>query len=83
MAITIRDDATIQALSISGSPQDVRSADGRLLGQFVPASALTVSFPEFGVSDAELLRRLADPNEKRHTPEEVMERLREIGRCSP
>ena len=72
MFITIRDEPTIEAFAHCSTPQEVRSPDGRLLGQFVPANAQTISFPEFGVTDAELLRRLTDPNEKQHTPEEVM-----------
>ena len=82
MSIQIQDEPTISMLSAATGPEEVRSSDGRLLGQFIPASAPKLSFPEHGIADEELERRVNDPNMKRHTPEEVMARLREIDRCS-
>ena len=82
MSITILDESTAAALATASTPQEVRGPDGALLGQFIPASLPKVSFPEFGITDDELDRQLADPNEKWVTPEEVMARLREIDQCS-
>ena len=83
MAITVRDDEMLKALSGTIEPLEFRAPDGRLLGEFIPARRPGLSFPEFGLTDAELDRQLSDPNTKWHTPEEVMARLREIDRCSP
>jgi hypothetical protein len=83
MSITILDESTAAALATASSPQDILGPNGVVLGQFIPASLPKVSFPEFGVTDEEIDRQLADPNERWFTPEEVMARLREIDRCSP
>jgi hypothetical protein len=82
MPIHIHDESTLAALSAATRPEEVRAADGRALGQFIPAAALKMSFPELGISDEELERLGTDPNARWHTPEEVMARLREIDRCS-
>lgn len=84
MSILLHDDETGRALVAATEPQDVRTADGRLLGQFIPApeSAPGMSCPEFGLTDAELLAVVSDPNTKWYTPEQVMARLREIDQCS-
>lgn len=84
MSILQYDDETGRALVAATEPQDVRTATGRLLGRFIPMPEPTpgMSCPEFGLTDAELYARLNDPNAKWYTPEQVMERLREIDRCS-
>jgi hypothetical protein len=83
MSIQIRDEPTASALAKVSTPQEVHGPDGRLLGRFFPAGKPGISYPESGLTDDELMRRLADPNAKWRTPEEVMARLREIDRCSP
>lgn len=83
MPIEIHDEPTVAALTAATDPQDVRGPDGRLLGQFIPAPKPKMSFPELGVTDEELEREMNDPNMKWYTPEQVMERLREIDRCAP
>lgn len=82
MSITIADESTLAALESASGPQEVRAANGKLLGQFIPASVAAAPFPEFGVSVEELERQLTDPNSRWHTPEQVMARLREIDGCS-
>lgn len=85
MPITIRDDETVRALATATEPQEVRAADGRLLGRFVPTAECAgdkMSIPESGLTDAQLLAILNDPNAKYFTPEQVMARLREIDQCS-
>ncbi|MBY0514740.1 MAG: hypothetical protein K2P78_12600 [Gemmataceae bacterium] len=82
MSILIRDEPTLAAMAAATEPQDVRDADGRLLGRFVPAPTPKMSIPEVGLTDEELDRLENDPNATWVTPEQVMERLREIDRCS-
>jgi hypothetical protein len=82
VSILISDQPTVTALTTATGPQDVRGPDGRLLGQFIPAPRAGMTYPELGLTDAELEQRLNDPNAKWHTPEEVMARLREIDRRS-
>jgi hypothetical protein len=83
MPIQISDQTTVNQLTEALGIQEVHAPDGRVLGQFIPARRPGMSFPEFGITDVELDRQLNDPNMKWYTPEEVMERLREIDRCSP
>jgi len=80
MSIQIRDEATAAALAAAAGPQEVRGPDGRLLGQFIPTVGPKMTFPELGITDEELDRRVNDPDAKWYTPEEVMARLREIDR---
>lgn len=80
MSITIPDEALAATLSAAAEAADVLGPDGRLLGRFVPA-AEKMSYPELGVTDAELYRLATDPDAEWVTPEQVMERLREIDRC--
>ena len=56
MPITISDSATVTALTECAATEEVRAADGRLLGEFVPAK-LKMTYPEFGLTDEELARR--------------------------
>jgi hypothetical protein len=83
MPIDIRDEPTAAALAAATGLQEVRGPDGRVLGRFIPAPRPGLSYPEIGLSDAELMARLNNPNAKWYTPEEVMARLREIDQCSP
>ncbi|MBM3979367.1 MAG: hypothetical protein FJ304_03615 [Planctomycetes bacterium] len=83
MPITILDEPTATALAAVSAPQEVRGPNGVLLGQFIPAALTNISFAEFGVTVEELERERRDPNTKWVSPEAVMERLREIDRCSP
>lgn len=83
MPIEIRDEPTAAAMASATGLQEVRGPDGRVLGRFIPAPKPGLSYPEIGLTDAELMERLNNPNAKWYTPEEVMARLREIDQCSP
>ncbi len=78
MSITITDESTVVALSVINGPEELRSADGRLLGQFIPNPAAKMTYPEFGMTDEELNSRAKNPNAIWHTPAEVSERLRQL-----
>jgi hypothetical protein len=80
MSYLIADPAAVATLAAARDPGEVVAPDGRVLGRFIPAEE-KMSYPELGVSDAELERRATDPNAVWVTPEQVMERLREIDRC--
>ena len=82
MSITIADESTASAFASASGPQEVRTTNGQLLGQFIPASVPTGPFADFAVTVEELERQLNDPNSRWHTPEEVIARLRDIDRCS-
>jgi hypothetical protein len=76
MPITIRDEATAAALAATTEPHDVLGPDGRLLGRFTPADQ-TMTYPEIGLTDAELHRRLNEPTGW-VSADEVMARLRQL-----
>lgn len=79
MSVTIRDEATAATLAGTvGLEVEVYGPDGRLLGRFTPAPRPGMSFPELGITDEEMDRRLNDPNAKWVTGEEVMARLRSL-----
>ena len=79
MSVTINAPAAITTLAnVTGVEVEVRSPDGQLLGRFTPAPRPGMSFPEFGVSDEEMFRRLDDPNAKWVTGDEVVARLRSL-----
>lgn len=79
MTITVRDEATAAALAAAtGVELEVRGPNGELLGCFTPAPRPGMMFPELGVTDEEMFRRLNDPNAKWVTGEEVMARLRSL-----
>lgn len=80
MPIIIEDRQTANVLTAAVGPEEVRTVDGRLLGQFIPAAKPKMSFPEIGLTDEELERRVNDPNAKWHTTDEVMARLKELRR---
>lgn len=83
MSIPVQDQAPATVLGAAVGVQDVVGPDGRVLGRFIPEPRPGMSFPEFGISDDEVARELADPNAVRVTAEDVMARLREIDRCTP
>jgi hypothetical protein len=76
MPIIIEDRQTTTMLQAATGPEEVRSSDGGLLGRFIPAPRPGVTFPEIGLSDEELERRVNDPNAKWHTAAEVEAKLR-------
>jgi len=79
MSLTITDPATLAALSVATGPElEIRGPDGQLLGQFVPAPRPGMMFPELGITDDEMYRRLNDPLAKWVTGEEVMARLHSL-----
>jgi hypothetical protein len=82
MPIRLDDEATLAKLAAITVAEEVCTPDGWVLGRFIPAGADKMSFPEFGVTDAELMRALTNPNTKWRTPEEVEARLRELRKCS-
>lgn len=81
MSYLIEDPTTLSTFAAGRDPGEVVAPDGRVLGRFIPAAEEKMSYPELGVSDAELERIATDPNAEWVTPEQVMERLREIDRC--
>jgi len=79
MVITVNDPAMLATLSTAvGEELEIRSPDGQLLGRFTPAPRPGMSFPELGITDEEMERRINDPNAKWVTGEEVMARLRSL-----
>ena len=61
MSTIITDAALAARLSASATPQELLGPDGRMLGRYIPAIS-NMTFPETGLTDEELHRRLADPN---------------------
>jgi hypothetical protein len=79
MIVRIQDPAVAATLAQTTGPEvEVYGPDGRLLGRFAPASRPGMMFPEFGVPDEEMDRRLNDPNAKWVTGDEVLARLRSL-----
>jgi hypothetical protein len=78
MPTIIADEQMAAKLTVNG-PHEIRTADGRVLGQFMPAPRPGMMFPEFGMTDEEMDQLVNDPNAKWYTPDEVMARLRELG----
>ena len=79
MSVTIPDAASAAVLAQTvGCEVEVFAPDGRLIGRFTPAPRPGMSFPELGVTDEELDRRIRDPDAKWVTGEEVMARLRSL-----
>jgi hypothetical protein len=79
MSVTIHDPTTAAALAQAiGAEIELRDPDGRLLGRFTPAPRPGMMFPEFGVTDEEMDRRLNDPSAKWVSGDEVMARLRAL-----
>ncbi|QDU22985.1 hypothetical protein [Urbifossiella limnaea] len=82
MSIPIQDQALAAVLGSAVGVQHMIGPDGKVLGRFIPEPRPGMAFPEFGVTDEELARELADPNAPRFTAEQVMARLREIDQCT-
>ena len=79
MSVTIQDPTTTAVLAeTTGLEIEVYGPDGRLLGRFTPAPRPGMTFPESGVTDEEMNRRLNDPNAKWVTGDEVTARLRSL-----
>jgi len=79
MTITVTDPALLATfLSSTGVDLELRSPDGQLVGVFTPAPRPGMSFPELGITDEEMYRRLNDPNAKWVTGDQVMARLRSL-----
>jgi hypothetical protein len=81
MSVIIRDQQAIETLAKALAPIEVKAPDGRVLGQFVPVGpGEKMTYPELGITDAELERRANDPNVRWYTADEVMERLGQLRR---
>lgn len=79
MSVTLPDASSAAVLyQTTGAEVEVFGPDGQLLGRFTPAPRPGMMFPEFGVTDEEMDRRLNDPNAKWVTADEVMARLRSL-----
>ena len=79
MSVTIHDSVTAATLAqTTGVEIELRDADGQLLGRFTPAPRPGMMFPELGITDEEMDRRLNDPDAKWVTGDEVMARLRSL-----
>ena len=78
MTMTSRDLETATALAGTAGSVEVRWPDGRILGQFMPAPRPGMRFPELGITDEEMDRRLNDPDAKWVTGDEVMARLHSL-----
>jgi hypothetical protein len=79
MSVTIHDAAAVAALaSTTGMEVEIRGPDGQLLGRFTPAPRPGMMFPELGITDEEMDRRLNDPDARWVTGEAVMARLRSL-----
>jgi len=79
MSVIIRDQLAIETFAKALAPIEVRAPDGRVLGQFVPVEpGEKMTYPELGITDAELVRRANDPDVRWYTADEVMERLRSL-----
>jgi hypothetical protein len=80
MPIIIEDRQTTTKLQAATGPEEVRSSDGGLLGRFIPAPRPGMTFPEIGLTDEELERRVNDPQTKWHSAAEVEAKLRDLRR---
>ena len=79
MAVTIRDEASVALLAATtGMKVEVFGPDGRLLGWLTPAPRPGMAFPELGITDEEMDRRINDPNAVWVTGEQVMARLNSL-----
>ena len=79
MSFIIRDQQAIDTFAKALQPIEVKAPDGRVLGQFVPVEpSKKMTYPEFGMTDEELERRMNDPNVRWYTADEVMARVRQL-----
>lgn len=77
MPVKISDPTTAEALGATATPQDLVGPDGRVLGRFLP-TVPGMRFPELGITDAELERRLNAPAADWVSGEQVLARLRSL-----
>jgi hypothetical protein len=63
MSVTINDEAAAVLGQTVGGEVEVYGPDGRLLGRFTPAPRPGMTFPETGLTDAELAQFKNDPSE--------------------
>jgi hypothetical protein len=78
MAISIRDQATREAMKSLTQQDEVYDESGELLGYFTPRVMTNDAYAERELTRAELHARENDPNAVWHTPEEVMARLESL-----
>lgn len=78
MAISIRDQATREAMQSVTGQTVVYDESGQLLGYFTPRVMTKEEYAERELTRAELHARENDPNAVWHTPEEVMARLESL-----
>lgn len=78
MAISIRDQATREAMKSLTRQDEVYDESGEPLGYFVPRIMPKAQNLELGLTEGELDRIENDPNETWCTAEEVMARLRSL-----
>jgi hypothetical protein len=77
MTAIVVDKVTSDKLRSANDVSEIRDESGKLLGRFVPAPASVIYIVEGEIpSDEELSRRMREG--KRHTPEQVMQRLQEL-----
>jgi hypothetical protein len=75
MSITINDTQLITEFSRADGTIEIRTPDGRYLGEFTPAK---LKIPPLKISEEELQRREADRTSKTYTAAEVEAKLRAI-----
>lgn len=78
MRVKIQDLAAAAELADMVGRVEVIGPDDALLGTFTPALRPGRMFPEFGVSNEEMDRRLNDPKSVWVSGDEVMARLRQL-----
>ena len=78
MVVRIQDPNAIAAMRAAKSPIEVQTPDGVYLGRFVPSEPNKMTYPEIGLTDAELEGRANDPGVRWYTADEVMTRLRQL-----
>jgi hypothetical protein len=77
MSAIVVDKVTGDKLRTANDVSEIRDESGKLLGRFVPAPASIIYVVEGEIpSDEELDRQMREG--KRHTPEEVLQRLRSL-----
>jgi hypothetical protein len=70
MSQVVIDVATVAKLLAKGEPVEIVDPDGTRVGTFTPEFKLTITEEE--------LQRREQPNRKRYTTEEVLEKLRKL-----
>jgi hypothetical protein len=78
MAISIRDQATREAMQSVTGQTVVYDESGQLLGFFTPRLMSDAEYAEHDITDEEIDQMLNDPNTTWCTAEDVMARLRSL-----